>query len=268
MSTLISSAGTCLLAVRTLLFLSIAIASIQNLTNALAYSSRGLLAWPFIKYAYQSKFVEARIFDKVFGQKGFIALNITRILAIAAAAATASATATANTTEKIALTTLLLLHSAIYIRSFLTMTAADQLNTILLAYLVIAAWFPKTANLCCCGIAIQTLFCYFANGLIKAIEPRWTSGIHLKGILLTENYSRKTIKKLAEKQNLKTLSRVVIAWELAAVIAPFLPKPLLYAYLAIGIGFHATIALVMGLNTFFWSFLATYPAILYLNQRL
>ena len=256
------NADTCILAVRTLLFLSIAISAIQSITNALAYSSRGLLAWPFMRYAYQYKFFETRLFEKLFGLPGFLTLNLARILVIAASVA---APKIAGAT---AITLLLFIQLTLYIRSFLTMTAADQLNTILLAYLVINAWFPKAGSLCCFAIAIQTLFCYFSNGLIKAIEPRWTSGIHLKAILLTGNYSRKAIAKIAEKMPQKSLSRVVIAWELAAVITPFLPQTILYIYLACGILFHGFIAVAMGLNTFFWSFLSTYPAILYLNQRL
>jgi hypothetical protein len=30
--------------------------------------------------------------------------------------------------------------------------------------------------------------------------------------------------------------------------------------------FHASTAIVMGLNTFFWAFLATYPAVFFVNQ--
>ena len=39
---------------------------------------------------------------------------------------------------------------------------------------------------------------------------------------------------------------------------------LLILFLAWGVVFHIANAFTMGLNTFFWSFLATYPALLYL----
>jgi hypothetical protein len=50
------------------------------------------------------------------------------------------------------------------------------------------------------------------------------------------------------------------------VVAPFLPATLLWIFLATGILFHLTIALIMGLNTFFWSYISTYPAILFTWQ--
>ncbi len=32
--------------------------------------------------------------------------------------------------------------------------------------------------------------------------------------------------------------------------------------------FHVTLAFVMGLNGFLWAFVATYPAVIYCNERL
>ena len=260
---ILTNPDACLLAVRWLLFTSIAISSLQNIANAGVYSNRGLLGWPFLRYAYQVQIFEKPVIEKLFGLSGFLTLNGGRILIIIAAVADRGLPWT--------LTALFIIQVALYIRSFLTMTAADQLNTILLVYLLIATWLPPTATLCCGAIAIQTLFCYFANGLIKVLEPRWTSGVHLKAILLTENYSRNIIAKKAANTGLpafRLLSRAVIVWELAAAIAPFLPRPLLYIFLGFGVLFHLAIALVMGLNTFFWSFLSTYPAILFLNKQI
>ena len=37
---------------------------------------------------------------------------------------------------------------------------------------------------------------------------------------------------------------------------------------AVGLAFHAGCAVLMGLNCFFWSFVATYPAIILTSTRL
>jgi hypothetical protein len=38
-----------------------------------------------------------------------------------------------------------------------------------------------------------------------------------------------------------------------------------YTILALGFVFHAASAATMGLNTFFWAFVATYPAVAYVG---
>lgn len=256
------SAESCLHAVRWLLFLSMTISTIQNIVNSVAYSSRGLLSWKILKYAYQEKLFERPVFDALFGRTGFILLNLARIALMAVAAVSGP--------SPLVMTALFVLNGALYCRAFLPMSAADQLNTILLFYLLGCAWFPSPGflalSLCC--MAVQVIVCYVSNGLVKALEPGWLNGAHLKSILQTGNYSRRAVALLAGKTGLRPfrlLSKVVIGWELSAIVAPFLPLDLLWAFLGIGILFHLTVAVVMGLNTFFWTFLSTYPAILFLQ---
>jgi hypothetical protein len=55
----------------------------------------------------------------------------------------------------------------------------------------------------------------------------------------------------------------VVAAEVAFPLALPLGYPYGLVLLGWGVVFHAANALVMGINSFFWSFVATYPAILY-----
>lgn len=293
------STETCELWIRALLFFSLAISSFQNLYNAAQYSSRGLLAWKFLKYAYQRPFFESKIFDVLFSTAGFITLNSARIALVLVGAASLAVPEV--------LTALFVLQVLLYIRAFLVTSAADQLNTIILFFLLVCAWCPNPAiqTLSLCAMAIHTLFCYFANGLIKLLAHRWRDGSHLKSILLTENYSRKWLARQIDKRQIagqqitdrqitrqqttgrqttgipgappagriskttlfKWLSSTVIGWEVSAVLVPFLPEPLVWIFLAFGLCFHAVVGTVMGLNTFFWTFVSTYPAILFLAQQ-
>jgi hypothetical protein len=41
------------------------------------------------------------------------------------------------------------------------------------------------------------------------------------------------------------------------------PRPVALAYLGLGIAFHLTIAVFMGLNSFVWPFLSAYPCLFY-----
>jgi hypothetical protein len=66
---------------------------------------------------------------------------------------------------------------------------------------------------------------------------------------------------------------VALAWavifsECLFPLSLAVPMPVALALLAGGVAFHVTSGVVMGLNTFIWSFLATYPAILWCHARL
>jgi len=254
------SAESCLQLVRWLLFLSLTISSLHNISNSSAFGQNGLLAWSLQKYAYQEKGLEWTFLDNLFGRTGFVLLNLLRLALLAAGFA--------NVFLPLVLPALLLVSVVIYIRAFLPMSGADQLNTIVLTCLVPGSMVPSPAihAISLCAIAGQVIFCYFSNGLLKTQAPGWWKGTHLKTLLLTGNYSRKGVAGLAAitgQPLFRALGSMIVIWELSAILAPFLPAALLWTYLGAGILFHLTIAVVMGLNTFFWSYVSTYPAILF-----
>jgi hypothetical protein len=59
----------------------------------------------------------------------------------------------------------------------------------------------------------------------------------------------------------------VILTECLFAVALLTPFPITLAILIGGAAFHIMSGLVMGLNTFIWSFVATYPAILWVQAR-
>jgi hypothetical protein len=61
---------------------------------------------------------------------------------------------------------------------------------------------------------------------------------------------------------------VFVLWESVFPIALLVPPKILLLILAMGLIFHISCAWVMGLNTFIWAFLATYPAVIFANQEL
>jgi hypothetical protein len=265
------SASGCLRCVQDLLFLSMTVSSLQHLFNAKAYGSGGLFDWQMQQYVYPIKGLDAPVFEVLLGRAGFILLHLARVgLMVTVVALDEARPLAASYLAPLVMTVLFGLNGALYLRSFLTVTAADQLNSILLFCLTACRWFPSARfeTLSLCAMAAQVLFCYLSNGLIKALEPGWRDGTSLRSILQTEDYSRKVLAGVAEKIDLRLfrlLSYVVIVWEIGAVTTPFLPRVEVWVYLSMGVLFHLVVALVMGLNTFFWTFLSTYPAILFLN---
>jgi hypothetical protein len=58
----------------------------------------------------------------------------------------------------------------------------------------------------------------------------------------------------------------VIVFECGFPLAVLLGSPYLEAFFSAGLAFHALTALVMGLNSFFFAFVATYPCVVYLSE--
>jgi hypothetical protein len=60
----------------------------------------------------------------------------------------------------------------------------------------------------------------------------------------------------------------IILAECLFPLALLTPFPITLVLLAAGAAFHIASGVFMGLNTFIWSFLATYPAVLWCHSRL
>jgi hypothetical protein len=145
------------------------------------------------------------------------------------------------------------------------MEGSDQMHLILLfainIYFDVSDPFARTAVVW--FIALQSMLAYFTSGIVKLKTRHWKAGNAIRLVLSTDNYG---CRKMAQWLNrMPKLSRWmcwgVIAFEclfpLVVLAGPRTTLPLLVC----GAGFHLMIAGTMGLNGFFWSFVATYPAI-------
>jgi hypothetical protein len=115
-------------------------------------------------------------------------------------------------------------------------------------------------------VALQLALSYAIAGFAKAVSPMWWEGRALRGIMLTQTYGAPGLfGRIATSDALWRLpSRFIIAFELVLGCFPLLPTSAAVAVLAVGVAFHAGNAAVMGLNDFLVSFLAAYPAAIYL----
>jgi hypothetical protein len=117
-------------------------------------------------------------------------------------------------------------------------------------------------------VGAQACLSYVVAGVAKLLGPDWRAGNVIPLILATRTYGARRVASFLHRHALPTkiLCWGTIALETSFVLAPVLPLPLLIALLAMGAGMHLGIAALMGLNGFFWAFVATYPAIVFLNQ--
>jgi hypothetical protein len=119
-------------------------------------------------------------------------------------------------------------------------------------------------------IALQSCLSYFAAGIAKLISPKWRSGEAVYAILNTGSYGVEFLGQfLASRTKVKLLlSWTVIAMEILFPLVLILPSPFQWLFLGWGFSFHLANAIFMGLNTFLWAFVATYPAILFVSTYL
>jgi len=126
----------------------------------------------------------------------------------------------------------------------------------------------RSAAFCIYFIGSQACLAYATSGICKLVSPQWRSGFAIRGVLATRSYGTQRWAKVVQSSPLLALAACwgTIVFETAFILAPILSGTPLIILCSVAVVFHATIAVIMGLNGFFWSFLATYPAIAYLNQ--
>jgi hypothetical protein len=151
------------------------------------------------------------------------------------------------------------------IRSPYGRDGADQMLLQLFTCIVICNWFPseKTRQLCSIFIALQSCLAYTTAGVAKLISHEWRSGKAIRGIFDSEVYGF-SFSALVPERTFSWLP-LLIAWGVIIFESCFWLclcfKKLTLPILILGVAFHGTAAYLMGLNTFFLAFVATYPAI-------
>lgn len=119
-------------------------------------------------------------------------------------------------------------------------------------------------------IVLQSCLSYSASGWSKLLSHTWRSGAAVFLIFNTATYGLKPVAKFlnGKKYLQKFLSWSVMIFEVIFPVVLILPPKGALLLLFIGLTFHLGNAVIMGLNTFFWSFFATYPLVMVVNKDL
>lgn len=155
-----------------------------------------------------------------------------------------------------------------YWRAPLGLDGSDQMTLILLVAVAIHQLFPEDVHVARASlwfIAIQGCLSYCVAGIAKAISPVWRSGEAVRRVLGTRTYGTRRSAALVTGRDgvCVALSWSLILFECAFPLALALGKTGFAVFAVLGLFFHLTNAVIMGLNTFVWVFVATYPAILF-----
>ena len=114
-------------------------------------------------------------------------------------------------------------------------------------------------------LAAQLTLVYFTSGWNKLKADNWRNGVYLWKLFSTGFYGMENLGNFLKKQRgfSRFSSLSVVLAETLFIFFWVLPAP--YCWLILGaLGlFHLLTAITMGLNTFFWAFLAMYPSTIY-----
>lgn len=113
-------------------------------------------------------------------------------------------------------------------------------------------------------VVAHTLIAYVTNGLSKARAPSWQDGSFIMHLFDGSRFRIPAIGALLARHLWvsKAICWATIVGESLFPLVLLVGEELRIAMLVAGVLFHLCIAMLMGLNTFFWTFVATYPCFL------
>lgn len=114
-------------------------------------------------------------------------------------------------------------------------------------------------------VAGQSCLSYFTSGFAKITSLHWRAGDVVFRIFNTRTYGYAPVARFlyARPGLTRMLTWAAVVMECIFPLALLLGFPGCLVLIGWGVVFHAMNAIIMGLNSFFWSFVATYPAVIY-----
>ncbi|OED47539.1 hypothetical protein AB838_12845 [Rhodobacteraceae bacterium (ex Bugula neritina AB1)] len=147
---------------------------------------------------------------------------------------------------------------------------SDKMGLLILCCLTAARWLPQEhwQEYALAYLAGQLVICYFMSGQVKIVNPEWRSGRALQDVFRFSAYPvSEDLRRLVDRPWLLWgMGWAVILFEVMFPLALFSREALVLA-LCIAALFHLANACLFGLNRFFWVWLAAYPSLLWLQER-
>lgn len=152
------------------------------------------------------------------------------------------------------------------VRSPQGLDGADQMTLVTFSGLLLARLcHTRSGDIACVWfIAGQACLSYFTAGTSKMFSAEWRDGLALTNVFTARIYGHALLGRhfIARPRHAVWASWSIIIFETAFPAVLFASPEYAIWFLFGGVAFHGMAALTMGLNTFFWAFVATYPAVL------
>lgn len=240
-----------------------AVSTLEWLRNRRQLRDDGLFSWRVVGTRPALLGAAGAAAGALLSYRGFVGVLGVRLAALVVLPAAVWTGRGATVVLVAALGTTLLLN----VRSPFGMDGSDQMTTQVLGALFLGS-LPGTRlalEAALVFIALQSCLSYFTSGAAKALSPAWRRGDAVFRIFNTRTYGSPGAARFlaAHPAATRAAGHGAVAMECAFPLVLVVPYPFTLVFLAWGVAFHLVNALVMGLNSFLWSFVATYPAILY-----
>lgn len=253
--------------------IGVLISSCELLVSRRSLTDGGLLSWQVA--SLQTKWLASgpihRLLEPCFRYPQVLLIVLVR----AAAALTIIASVLAGRSEWAGIPVLIVAASlaALLLRTPFGNDGADQMSLVIFVCLstsFLVANNRAILTACLFFIAAQSCLSYSTSGLAKLSASGWRTGSFVPFIFGTYVYGFSAVGNLLHKSRILAFAAawMVIIPECSFIVVLFLPWPWCLLPLIWGGVFHLSSTVLMGLNTFFWAFVATYPAILYMHDAL
>lgn len=148
---------------------------------------------------------------------------------------------------------------------------SDRMGLLALWCMTLAQLVPSPAwrEMIVGYLGIQIVLSYFIAGWVKLVNPAWRSGRALRDVFLFSAYPvSENLRRWADRPRvLRLMGWAVISFELAFPLVLLHPVALATGLVIAG-SFHLANACLFGLNRFFWTWLAVYPSLIWLQGRI
>lgn len=267
------AADTALRAIEIIAAIGVLISSLEFMTRPDLLASSSLLSWPVIRLARRSTshgrlgkaadfFLTSPVLQWLFGARALAAAMLIVVPACIRVPAPAH----------VLLLGVVVAGGAIRsLRAPFGGEGSDEVSQIVLTTLLLVSLrpTPMAMQIGLWLIALQACLAYFVSGIYKITAPMWLDGTALTGVLRTRSYGNRTLAAwfAARPTTARWVSRGLSLSETLFPLVLLAPSSFLPYFLAWGVAFHLTCAVVMGLDCFVWAFVASYPAIAYAVLR-
>ncbi|OEK01366.1 hypothetical protein BFP97_07480 [Roseivirga sp. 4D4] len=253
--------------IQNLISIAILIDAAEILFMRRQYSLQGIYSYQIVRSSHKWVLsgVTGNLFGFIFSYPRFIYL----ILFQALAAVMVLSQAFGGLTLILLIALIFFIKLSANMRHQTGLDGADQMQVIVLAGLVGFYLFDdqRIQTISLIFISAQSILSYLVSGVAKLLSKEWRSGEAIKGIMNTVGYGNKKLAKVFTSS--KSTSKLA-CWSVI-IVESFFPFFILinidftFIFLIVVGLMHLSIAIVMHLNNFFWSFISTYPAVIYLS---
>ena len=245
-----------------------AVSTLEWLTIRYSLAPGGLLSFDIVgsRAPFAGTGWFARIVRALVSYQCYVVVLVLRALAVAGLPFMIFASA-GRAVMVVALAVVLLSTALMQARSPYGLDGSDQMTMHIygaaFVALALAGW--NAIDLALYYIAAQSALSYVSSGVAKLASPIWRRGGVSYRVFNTRTYGFElAARRLRDRPALsRFLDWTVIVVESSFPLCLVVGYPVVFLFVFWGLGFHFINAVLMGLNSFFWAFVATYPALVF-----